>query len=171
MSSIRGSRQKCVLGGIALSSLLSCRLPAYLNSRGSPAAPTCAEASMGQFTRVWSGGRILRGGATRSVVYFRCHTAQISERNCDQVIRLLIDSYRITSHEVSSKPITPWSGKQRWPPRVTALVFCSIYTFNRQMNLWHEQWRWTRASESSQPAAQTSCREPARRASFMWVSR
>ena len=72
-----------------------------------PPGPTCAdpeaEASTGQFTRVWSGGRLLRGGATRSVVYFRCHTAQISERNCDQIIRLLIDSYRITSHEVANR--------------------------------------------------------------------
>ena len=37
--------------------------------------PTCAdpeaEASTGEFTRVWSGGRILRGGATRSIVGVR----------------------------------------------------------------------------------------------------
>ena len=66
------STQRCVVRGIALSSLLSCRLLANLNSRGSPVAPTCAdpeaEASTGQFTRVWSGGRVLRGGATRSIV-------------------------------------------------------------------------------------------------------
>ena len=30
---------------------------------------------------------------------------------------------------------------------------------------------WTRASESSQPAAQTSCPKPARRVSFAWVRR
>ena len=70
-------------------------------------APTCAnpeaEASMGQFACVWLGGHVLRGGATRSVVYFRCHTVQISERNCDQIIRLVIDSYRITSHEVANR--------------------------------------------------------------------
>ena len=91
-----------------------------------PPGPTCAdpvaEASTGQFTCVWSGGRVLRGGATRSVVYFRCHTAQISERNCDQIIRLLIDSYRITSHVISA-------------------LFRSEYTFNKHINLWREQWR------------------------------
>ena len=71
---------------------------------------------------MWSGGRVLRGGATRSVVYFRCHTAQISERNCDQIIRLLIDSYIITSHVISA-------------------LFRSEYTFNKHINLWREQWR------------------------------
>ena len=63
-----------VVRGIALSSLLSCRLLANLNSRGLSVAPTwpaCAdpeaEASTGQFTRVWSSGRVLRGRATRSI--------------------------------------------------------------------------------------------------------
>ena len=36
------SDQRCVVRRIALSSLLSCRLPANLNSRGSPVAPTWA---------------------------------------------------------------------------------------------------------------------------------
>ena len=70
------SCQRCVVRGIALSSLLSCRLLTNLNSRGSPVAPTwahlchrplsdlcievcaCAnpeaEASTGQFTRMWT---------------------------------------------------------------------------------------------------------------------
>ena len=108
------SDQRCVVRGIALSSLLSCRLLANLNSRGSPVAPTCAdpeaEASTGQFTRMWSGGRVLRGGATRSIVL----------------------------------DVSPGhAGRQAW----------------------------TRASESSQPAAQTSYPEPARRVSFAWVCR
>ena len=89
-------------------------LLANLNSRGSPVAPTCAnpeaEASTGQFTRMWSGGRVLRGGATRSIVL----------------------------------DVSPGhAGRQAW----------------------------TRASESSQPAAQTSYPEPARRVSFAWVRR
>ena len=108
------STQRCVVRGIALSSLLSCRLLANLNSRGSPVGPTCAdpeaEASTGQFTRVWSGGRVLRGGATRSIV----------------------------------SGVSPGHAGRR---------------------------AWTRASESSQSAAQTSCPEPARRVSFAWVRR
>ena len=106
--------QRCVVRGMALSSLLSCRLLANLNSRGSPVAPTCAdpeaEASTGQFTRVWSGGHVLRGGATRGIV------SDVSPGH---------------------------AGRQAW----------------------------TRASESSQSAAQTSCPEPARRVSFAWVRR
>ena len=39
---------------------------------GAPPGPTCAdpeaEASTGQFTRVWLGSRILHGGATQSIV-------------------------------------------------------------------------------------------------------
>ena len=100
-----------------------------------PAGLTCAdpeaEASTGQFTRVWSGGRVLCGGATRSVVYFHCHTAQISKRNCDQIIRLLIDSYRITSHEVAN-----WLHHQ-----AESKGDHQEYTFNKQINLWCEQWR------------------------------
>ena len=102
-SSYPNMEQRCVVRGIALSSLLSCRLLANLNSRGSsvaPTWPTCAdpeaEASTGQFTRVWSSGRVLRGGATRSIV----------------------------------SDVSPGHAGRR---------------------------AWTRASESSQPAAQTSC--------------
>ena len=80
---------------------------------GAP-GPTCAnpeaEASTGQFTRMWSGGRVLRGGATRSIVL----------------------------------DVSPGhAGRQAW----------------------------TRASESSQPAAQTSYPEPTRRVSYACVRR
>ena len=102
--------QRCVLGGIALSSLFVLQLLADLNSRSSPVAPTWAHLC-------WPESRSVHGSihlcvirrphfarrATRSVIYFRCHTAQISERNCDQIIRLLIDSYRITSLNEMSK--------------------------------------------------------------------
>ena len=109
--------QRCVVRGITLSSLLSCRL---LPNRTRAAhlwcspRPTCAdpeaEASTGQFTRVWSGSRVLRGWATQSIV----------------------------------SDVSPGHAGRR---------------------------AWTRASESLQPAAQTSCPEPARRVSFAWVRR
>ena len=104
------SNQRCVVRGIRAFCLTGSRL----NSRGSSVAPTCAdpeaEASTGQFTRVWSGGRVLRGGATLSIV----------------------------------SDVSPGHAGRR---------------------------AWTRASESSQPAAQTSCPKPARRVSFAWVRR
>ena len=46
--------QRCVVRGIALSSLLSCRLPANLNSRGSSVAPTWAHLC-------WPGSRSVHG--------------------------------------------------------------------------------------------------------------
>ena len=48
------SSQRCVVRGIALSSLLSCRLPANLNSHGSSVAPTWAHLC-------WPGSRSVHG--------------------------------------------------------------------------------------------------------------
>ena len=53
--------QRCVLGGIALSSLLSCRLLAYLNSHGSPVAPTWAHLC-------WPGSRSVHGSIHSCVI-------------------------------------------------------------------------------------------------------
>ena len=49
-----GIEQRCVVRGIALWSLLSCRLPANLNSRGSSVAPTWAHLC-------WPGSRSVHG--------------------------------------------------------------------------------------------------------------
>ena len=111
------SKQRCVVRGIALSSLCHAgSRPTWTHAAHlwRPPGPTCAdpeaEASTGQFTRVWLGGHVLRCGATRSIV----------------------------------SDVSPGHAGRR---------------------------AWTRTSESSQPAAQTSCPEPARRASFAWVRR
>ena len=53
--------QRCVVRGIALSSLLSCRLPANLNSRGSSVAPTWAHLC-------WPGSRSVHGSIHSCVI-------------------------------------------------------------------------------------------------------
>ena len=53
--------QRCVVRGIALSSLLSCRLLANLNSRGSPVAPTWAHLC-------WPGSRSVHGSIHSYVI-------------------------------------------------------------------------------------------------------
>ena len=57
--------QRCVVRGIALSSLLSCRLPAYLNSRGSSVAPTWAHLC-------WPGSRSVHGSIHSCVIGRPC---------------------------------------------------------------------------------------------------
>ena len=53
--------QRCVVRGMALSSLLSCRLLANLNSRGSPVAPTWAHLC-------WPGSRSVHGSIHSCVI-------------------------------------------------------------------------------------------------------
>ena len=57
----RGPNQRCVVRGIALSSLLSCRLLANLNSRGSSVAPTWAHLC-------WPGSRSVHGSIHSCVI-------------------------------------------------------------------------------------------------------
>ena len=61
MVSVIVSNQRCVVRGIALSSLLSCRLLANLNSRGSPVAPTWAHLC-------WPGSRSVQGSIHSCVI-------------------------------------------------------------------------------------------------------
>ena len=109
--------QRCVVRGIALSSLLSCWLLANLNSRGSSVAPTWAHLC-------WPGSRSVHGSI---------HLCAIGWPHF---------AWQATRSIVSD--VSPGHAGHR---------------------------AWTRASESSQPAAQTSCPEPARRVSFAWVRR
>ena len=55
------SLQRCLVRGIALSSLLSCRLPANFNSRGSTVAPTWAHLC-------WPGSRSVHGSIQSCVI-------------------------------------------------------------------------------------------------------
>ena len=109
--------QRCVVRGIALSSLLSCRLLANLNSRGSSAAPTWAHLC-------WPGSRSVHGSIHSCVI-----------------------------------------GRPRFARRGHPKYYLGCLAGHAGRRA------WTRASESSQPAAQTSCPEPARRVSFAWVRR
>ena len=79
--------QRCVVRGIPLSSLLSCRLPANLNSSGSPVEPTWAHLC-------WPGSRSVHG-SIHSCVIGRPRFARRGHPKC--CLGCLTRSRRLTS--------------------------------------------------------------------------
>ena len=72
---VLGFNQRCVVRGIALSSLLSCRLPANLNSRGSSVAPTWAHLC-------WPGSRSVHGSIHSCVIGRPRYTRRDHPKHC-----------------------------------------------------------------------------------------
>ena len=73
--------QRCAVRGIALSSLLSCQLPTYLNSHGSPVAPTWAHLC-------WPRSRSVHGSIHSCVIGRPCFASRGHPKWCLRSRRL-----------------------------------------------------------------------------------
>ena len=95
-----------------------------------PPGPTCAdpeaEASTGQFTRVWSGGHVLHGGATRSVV---------SDVSPGHAARPLKQAAQSLPGEPVSRGFAGRGALEGYPSHFTSLVTVGVWMLHSRMYL------------------------------------